>query len=104
MQPLPQVPQRALPSMRILVGLIEHIGDIVACEPVARYLKLKHPGSELTWAVSPAYRELVDFNPHVDETLTVECLTDWARLSSHSRHDLVVDLHVNYRICQHCRI
>jgi ADP-heptose:LPS heptosyltransferase len=90
--------------MRILVGLIEHIGDIVACEPVARYVKLKYPDCELTWAVSRAYRELVDSNPNIDKTLTVECLTDWARLSSHSKHDLVFDLHVNYRVCPHCRI
>jgi len=100
----PSVTPRDLSSMRILVGLIEHIGDIVACEPVARYLKLQYPGAHLTWAVSHAYRELIDFNPNVDETLTVECLTDWARLANHSKHDLIVDLHVNYRICPHCRI
>ncbi|MFL6797625.1 MAG: glycoside hydrolase family 99-like domain-containing protein [Xanthobacteraceae bacterium] len=90
--------------MRILVGLIEHIGDIVACEPVARYLKDKHPGSYITWVVSPPYRELIDSNPHIEETLPVDCLTEWMRLSSHCNHDLVIDLHVNYRICQHCRI
>ncbi|HTZ35084.1 MAG TPA: glycoside hydrolase family 99-like domain-containing protein [Stellaceae bacterium] len=90
--------------MRILVGLIEHMGDIVACEPVARYLKLNHPAAQLTWAVSPAYRELVDTNPHIDETLPVDCLTDWIKLTKHGGYDQIVDLHVNYRVCEHCRI
>jgi ADP-heptose:LPS heptosyltransferase len=90
--------------MNILIGLLEHMGDIVACEPVSRYLKTNHPEAQLTWAVLPAYRELIDTNPHIDNTLTLECLTEWIKLTRHSVYDLVVDLHVNYRVCQHCGI
>jgi ADP-heptose:LPS heptosyltransferase len=89
---------------RIIVGLVEHLGDIVACEPVARYLKLNRPKAHLAWVVRSEYREIVDANPYIDETITVECLTDWIKLSAHGQYDLVVDLHVNYRICQHCQI
>ena len=90
--------------MRILIGLIEHMGDIVACEPVARYLKFNHPDAHLAWAVSSSYRELIDVNPYVDETITLDCLTDWIKLLSHHSFDKIVDLHVNYRVCQHCQI
>ena len=90
--------------MRIIVGLLEHMGDIVACEPVTRYLKASHPGSHLTWAVSPPYRELVDTNPYVDDTLVLECLTDWIKVTRHADYELTVDLHVNYRICPDCGI
>jgi hypothetical protein len=90
--------------MRIIVGLLEHMGDIVACEPVSRFLKEKHPNGHLIWAVSPPYRELIDANPHIDETLVLECLTDWIKLTRHAEYDQVVDLHVNYRICPDCRI
>ena len=90
--------------MRILVGLIEHMGDIIACEPVSRYLKAAHPAAHLTWAVSAAYRELADTNPYIDQTLVLECLTDWIKLTKHSSWDNIVDLHINYRICQHCGI
>src|SRR5271165_3081752 len=89
---------------QIVVGLIEHIGDVVACEPVARYLKLNHPDAHLSWVVRPEYREVIDTNPYIDETVTVDCLTDWMKLSAHGHYDQVVDLHVNYRICQHCQI
>lgn len=90
--------------MHILVGLMEHMGDIIACEPVSRYLKANHPAASLTWAVSPAYRELVDTNPYIDQTLVLECLTDWIKLTKHSSYEKIVDLHVNYRVCQHCGI
>ncbi|MEK6290711.1 MAG: glycosyltransferase family 9 protein, partial [Paraburkholderia tropica] len=90
--------------MRIVIGLVEHIGDIVACEPVARYLKMKYPDSSVAWVVNKAYRELVDSNPYVDETVAVDCLTDWIKISRHGGYDKVVDLHVNYRVCSHCRV
>jgi ADP-heptose:LPS heptosyltransferase len=90
--------------MRILVGLLEHIGDIVACEPVVRYLRLEYPGSHIAWAVSPVFRELIDTNPHIDQTVVLECLTDWIKLTKHRAYDKVVDLHVSGRVCQHCGI
>ena len=101
-----QLPLEGLHSlqMRILIGLIEHMGDIVACEPVARYMRYNYPDSHITWAVSEPFRELIDTNPFIDETLVLGCLTDWMKLTKHGSHDKVVDLHVNYRICEHCRI
>ncbi|EIF28205.1 ADP-heptose:LPS heptosyltransferase [Burkholderia sp. Ch1-1] len=90
--------------MNIIIGLTEHIGDIIACEPVARYLRKKYPRAHISWAVLHAYRDLIDENPFVDETVTVDCLTDWIRLTKHESYDKVVDLHVNYRVCSHCRI
>jgi len=90
--------------MRILIGLLEHLGDIVACEPVPRYLKKKYPDAHISWAVSPVFRDLIDSNPNVDETIVLECLTDWIKLTKHKSYDQIVDLHVNYRICQHCGI
>lgn len=90
--------------MKIVIGLIEHIGDIVACEPVARYVKMKYPDSTLSWVVAKAYRDLIDVNPYVDETVAVDCLTDWIKISKHASYDKVIDLHVNYRVCSHCRV
>jgi ADP-heptose:LPS heptosyltransferase len=90
--------------MRIIIGLIEHMGDIVACEPVSRYLRAKYPNAHLSWAISPVYRELIDTNPNIDETICLNCVTDWIKLSKHSDYDEIIDLHVNYRICQCCQV
>lgn len=88
----------------IIVGLIEHLGDIVACEPVSRYLRASYPDEKITWVVSAPYRDLIDANPHVDETRVVDCLTDWIKLTKHESFTRIVDLHVNLRVCEHCRI
>lgn len=90
--------------MRVLIGLIEHIGDIIACEPVSRYVRNKYPEATISWAVRKPYRELIDTNSSVDETIVLECLTDWMKLVAHESYDQVIDLHVNYRVCGHCRI
>lgn len=86
------------------IGLIEHMGDIVACEPVARYLKRKNPKSRLVWVVKAPYRELIQYNPYVDEVVVVDCLTDWIKLIYHGVYEEFVDLHIEGRICQDCGV
>ena len=50
----------------ICILLAEHFGDIVACEPLSRQLKKQYPNSKIYWIVNKSYKELLDFNPHVD--------------------------------------
>ncbi len=89
---------------KIGVGLIEHLGDIVACEPIARYLKKENPKAHIFWVVKGEYRELVAHNPNIDSVIVVDCLTDWIKMVYHNSFDRVVDLHVNGRICQDCGV
>ncbi len=91
-------------SHTIGIGLIEHLGDIVACEPVARRLKAKNPKAHLYWVVKAPYREIISNNPYIDEAIVVDCLTDWIKMVYHRVFDEVVDLHVNGRICQDCGV
>jgi ADP-heptose:LPS heptosyltransferase len=95
---------RTLHRRRIVIGLVEHFGDIVACEPVVRHLRREFPDAEISWVVRDAFRELIDSHPDIDNTIAVDCLTDWMKWRAHGGFDQVVDLHVNGRICQHCRI
>jgi ADP-heptose:LPS heptosyltransferase len=90
--------------LRIGIGLVEHFGDIVACEPVVRHLRKQHPEAEISWVVRDVFRELIDSHPEIDNTIAVDCLTDWIKWRSHGAFDKIIDLHVNGRICQHCRI
>jgi ADP-heptose:LPS heptosyltransferase len=93
------------PSRRIVaISLIENFGDIVACEPVVRYVKEKHPDAFIIWLVKAPYRDLVAFNPSIDRVLTVCCLTEWIWLSKFDLFDVVVDLHMEGRVCQSCKI
>jgi ADP-heptose:LPS heptosyltransferase len=88
----------------VLVGLIEHLGDIVAAEPIARHLRQTHPDARIAWAVRRPYRELLDTHPCIDLTIEVGCLTEWMALRDSSAFDDVVDLHIPQKHCPSCRI
>jgi heptosyltransferase-3 len=90
---------------RKLIGvmLLEHLGDIVACEPVARYLRKKYPDAYIAWGVRKAYKELVENNPHIDMTILIHCLSERLMLSNSGLFDEVIDLHFADRYCSLCR-
>ena len=92
------------PKTTIAVGLTEHFGDIVACEPVSRFLRENHPEAHIVWVVNERYRELVDTNPNIDETLAVRCLTEWITLADSGVFDKIIDLHVNRKSCPVCKV
>lgn len=93
----------------IVLSLIEHMGDIVAAEPIARHLRREHPDAYILWVVRPAYEPLVRSVPEVDGTLIVHCLSEWMHLCDNGlfdgerEGDRVVDLHVIGRDCAICR-
>ena len=86
----------------IAVILIEHMGDIVACEPVFRHLRKMHPSAKIIWIGRSEYRELVDRNPSVDFVLPVHCLTEKEYLKSRCRFEQIYDLHFRDRTCAMC--
>jgi ADP-heptose:LPS heptosyltransferase len=97
-------PRAVRPSgkKQIAIVLTEHMGDIVACEPVARYIRSIEPDSSITWVVNEKYRELVENNPYLDEVLSVNCLAEWALLARSGIYDQIIDLHINKRECPEC--
>lgn len=86
----------------VTVALIEHLGDIVACEPVARHVRCTHPGACVLWCVCAPYRELIDNHPDVDKVMVVSCLTEWILLRKIGMPGQIVDLHLQGRCCQIC--
>lgn len=88
------------PGQRLIcIGLIEHFGDIVACEPVIRHVRARNPDAYLVWLVREPYRELVAFHPELDEVLLVTCMTEYSLLVEAEPADEFIDLHVNLRAC-----
>jgi heptosyltransferase III len=88
----------------ILIGMIEHFGDIVAAEPVARYVRRQHPEAYLVWAVASRFRELIDSNPHVDAALPMDCLTEWIGFRDTRSFDQIIDLQIHGRFCETCYV
>jgi heptosyltransferase III len=96
--------KRENPNRRLIaIMLLEHLGDIVACEPIVRYLREKYPQVFIVWGVKRAYKELIDTNPNIDITLSIHCLTERLMLTNSGFFDEVVDLHFSDRYCSLCR-
>lgn len=96
---------RERPSRQIIaISLIEHFGDIVACEPVSRYIRHLYPKAYIIWFVRKPYRELIAYNPFVDQVAVLHCLTEWIALTKSKFFDDIVDLHIQERICPICRL
>jgi ADP-heptose:LPS heptosyltransferase len=85
------------PHGRRLCGifLTEHLGDIVACEPVIRYLREQHPEESLVWVTRGAYAPLLQHHPLLDAVVTVDSLAAVNPLIESGLFDRCVDLHVH---------
>ncbi|HTB85358.1 MAG TPA: glycosyltransferase family 9 protein [Candidatus Sulfotelmatobacter sp.] len=84
--------------------MIEHIGDIVACEPVARHIRQTHADTYIVWCIGAPYRSLIESNPNVDEIIVVGCLTEWILLKASGVAGKIVDLHPRGRSCRICDV
>lgn len=87
---------------KIVVALVEHIGDIVASEPIDRFLKEKNPNAFIFRIVKKRYREVIQYNPNIAKIIEVSCLSEWIYLRFFLRllsQIQIVDLHVDQRVC-----
>ncbi len=82
---------------RVVIALIEHFGDIVACEPIVRHVRERHPDARITFVVNRKYRSLVDHHPAVDEVVECETLSRWMAARPAAR--TCYDLHLHERWC-----
>jgi len=86
----------------VIISLIEHVGDIVACEPVARHVRRTQSDAFILWCLRAPYRELVENNPNVDGVMIVDCLTEWILLRKSRVLGEFIDLHPKERLCAVC--
>lgn len=56
---------------RILVIQNAQIGDLICSTPIFRELKKQYPHAHLTVLVNPVTKELVEYNPHIDEIIAI---------------------------------
>jgi heptosyltransferase-3 len=93
------------PSSHVIgICLIEHMGDVVSCEPVARYIRRQNPNAYIVWIVGRRYRELLAYHPALNEILGVQCLTEWMLLKNAGFFDQIIELHPEGRFCLICWI
>jgi len=88
----------------VVINLLEHFGDIVACEPVARYARQTYPDAFIMWSVRKQYRDILDHNPAIDHILTISCVSEWMLLRKSGLFDEIIDLQLEGKECPVCRI
>ncbi|MCE6991356.1 glycosyltransferase family 9 protein [Dyadobacter sp. CY323] len=84
----------------IAIVRTEHFGDIIAAEPISRYVKSIYPDSYIVWFVKPVYHHLVEFNPSVNEVFDEFCATERKVLMDGGVFDDVFEL--QFRNNNHC--
>jgi heptosyltransferase III len=77
------------------VLLAEHFGDIVACEPLSEEIKKLYPNSKVYWIVRKPYRELLDFNPHVDAVIEEFSVLYSILLTKFNTFDVFLNCHLS---------
>jgi heptosyltransferase III len=84
-----------------IITLTEHIGDIVACEPVARYFKENNPNAFIIWVVNKRYVDIVKYNPNINFMIEINCLSEWIYLKFFLQflNVKIFDLHIHKRSC-----
>ncbi|GAB3947939.1 glycosyltransferase family 9 protein [Spirosoma harenae] len=89
---------------RKLVAIIlsEQMGDIIACEPVAREVRRRHPNDYIIWVVRKAYLDLVKYHPDLDGHLIEKCPGERVKLLQSGIFDKVYNLHISHRKCKYC--
>jgi ADP-heptose:LPS heptosyltransferase len=88
----------------VVISQVVHMGDIVACEPIVRYIRQKEPDAFIVWAVERGYRELTESHPEINFTLAVKCITEWIWFADSKLFERVIDLNISGRSCPVCNI
>ena len=83
----------AQPVIGILMA--EHLGDIVAAEPIIDALRHKHPNARIVWIVKDLYRGLLENHPHIDRVIPENSVLASIWLSKHSPFTHFYNLHMN---------
>jgi heptosyltransferase III len=91
-------------SGTLAIGMVEHLGDIVAAEPISRLARRRFPDATIIWATREPYAALPLGFSAVDAVVTVTCLTEWLLLRASGLGAPAWDLHINRRYCPICQI
>ncbi len=89
-------------NIHFYIHCIESLGDVIACEPIPRYLKSKYPGCKVTWIAKTSTADVVRYNPFLDGVSVVGYLgesMDLVAFLSSDPNNIIVDCHQDGRRC-----
>lgn len=93
--------RKATANKTTVVCLVEHLGDIVAAEPIVRHLQGTNPGRQV-WVMKKEYAPVAEAHPEISGVIIVNCLCEWILLKRFFPQ--VIDLNLHGRICARHRL
>ena len=90
----------------VVIGLVEHFGDIIAFEPlIARIIK-EYPNRKILWVMRTPFAIIAKNDSRIDTIYKIPCLTSWIFITYffkklHSSIP-VLDAHVSGKSCEKC--
>ncbi len=86
----------------VAISLVDHLGDVVAAEPILRAVRRRWPQAHVVWVARRPWRSLLAHHPDLDAVVVVPCLTAWMFLRDAGVFDEIVDLQIEGRACDTC--
>lgn len=88
----------AVEENAVLIVMLESMGDIIACEPIVRYLDKLYQGRPLYWVTAAHYTELVRYNPYLKGVVPIYDMDQWMYYKAALPKSVkIVDLHFRER-------
>lgn len=75
--------------------LAEHLGDIVAAEPIIEALSKKFPHAKIAWIIKPAFRALLENHPKIEWLIDEPSVLFSMYLTKKHPFDVFYNLHMN---------
>ena len=85
-------------QIHFYVFLVQSIGDIIANEPIPRYLKSLVPTGIVHWIVNRNFKSILESNPYINEIIPVNGFAegeDICKAASKTESNIIVDCHFN---------
>ena len=86
----------------VAIILTEQMGDVIACEPIAREVRRQHPNGYIIWVIRKQYLELIKYHPDLDGYLIEKCPSERMYLLRSRVFDEVYNMHISHRKCKYC--
>ncbi len=96
--PIPIVTMSDLSEKSFIILLHEHLGDIIASEPIVRYLSYKYEDFSIYWATKNQYKDVLLYNPFLKGVIVIDDLDEFiAQTYELEKNQYVINIPFNDR-------
>lgn len=84
---------------KIYIVLPKALGDLIACEPIPRYLKSLNPNAKIIWVADKNYQDFLSANPNIDDVICVSSWNDAFDFIKNHPDKTIIDCCYDGKVC-----